>query len=92
MEMFDPLCCDLYNNIDNSPDSFKLATLCWCAKETAFKSLQQVEVDFIEHLHILPFVLSDEGEMSLRETKTPLQQVFCINYQITDDYIITWNE
>jgi len=69
-----------------------LATVCWCAKETAFKSLQQAEVDFINHLHILPFELSDKGIFSIKETKTPLQQIFIINYQITEDFIITWKE
>ena len=69
-----------------------LATLCWCAKETAFKALQQPEVDFIEHLHILPFVFSDEGLLTLTETKTLRQQTFFINYKIAENCIIAWKE
>ena len=69
-----------------------LATICWCAKETAYKVLQQTEVDFINHLHILPFILSDNGILTLKETKTSMQQTFYINYQINEDYIITWKE
>ena len=69
-----------------------LSTLCWCAKETAFKALQQTEVDFIEHLHILPFTLSSRGVLLLKETKTSQQQTFNINYQIAENYIITWKE
>ena len=86
MEMFDLLNDTSHYNIET------LATLCWCAKETAFKALMQTEVDFIEHLHILPFTLSDKGEFSLKETKSPLQEVFNIKYHITEDYIITWKE
>ena len=67
-----------------------VATIFWCAKETAFKALQQAEVDFIEHLHILPFALSDEGILTLKETKTPSEQVFSINYKIAENYIIAW--
>ena len=73
-------------------NSNKLATLCWCAKETAYKALQQTEVDFIDHLHILPFAFSAKGCFFLKETKTPMQQVFNINYQVNEDFIITWKE
>ena len=76
----------------NSGMQEKLATICWCAKETAYKALQRTEVDFINHLHILPFSLSDNGSFYLKETKTPIQQIFSINYQITEDYTITWKE
>ena len=86
MEMFDLLQDSSYNSINT------LATLCWCAKETAFKALWQTEVDFIKHLHILPFTLSGKGTFFLKETKTPDQVVFNIKYQITEDYIITWKE
>ena len=68
------------------------ATLCWCAKETAFKALQQTNVDFIEHLHIEPFTVSDKGILKLKETKTPQQQTFYIDYQINENYIIAWKE
>ena len=78
------------NNLGCIPDHADLATLCWCAKETAFKALQQAEVDFIEHLHILPFALSDEGFLTLKETKTPSKQTFIINYKIAENYIIAW--
>jgi len=68
------------------------ATLCWCAKETAFKALQQTSVDFIEHLNIEPFIISDKGVLKLKENKTPQQQTFYINYQINENYIIAWKE
>ena len=77
-------------NTEPVPCRSDLSTLCWCAKETTFKALQQTEVDFIEHLHILPFTLSDEGFLAIKETKTPRQQIFIINYKIADNYIITW--
>ena len=70
----------------------ELATVCWCAKETAYKAMKQTEVDFIRHLHILPFELSENGILLLKETKTPLQQTFYINYQINEDYIIAWKD
>ena len=83
---------NLYNNDIIISEYSKLSTVCWCAKETAYKALQQSEVDFIEQLHIMPFVLSDNGAFTLKETKTPLQQTFDIYYQITEDYVLTWKE
>jgi len=67
-----------------------LATICWCAKETAFKALQESAVDFIKHLHIQPFILSEKGMLSVEETKTNQRKTYHIHYQTTDDYIITW--
>lgn len=76
---------------DNNPQNrIELATVCWCAKETAYKSLQQSEVDFIDHFHIQPFILSKKGSFLLHETKTPEQNTFLIHYRITEDYILTW--
>lgn len=83
-----------YNQADNNkhPIHVDLATLCWCAKETAYKALLQTEVDFIDHLHILPFTYSEKGTLFLKETKTLQQERFQINYQMTEKYIITWKE
>jgi len=89
LEMFDSLRDNL--QADNDKLS-KLATICWCAKETAYKALQQTEVDFIDHLHIQPFIFSGNGILALKETKTTSRQTFYINYQITEDYVLTWKE
>ena len=75
---------------DKLPEKADHATICWCAKETAFKALQQTEVDFIKHLHIEPFTLSKSGILKLKETKTPQLQTFDINFEVTENYIITW--
>ena len=69
-----------------------LAAICWCAKETAFKALQENEVDFISHFHIAPFAISDKGIIRLKETKTTKQKIFPIHYQVTDDFILTWKD
>ena len=91
-EMFDTLHDNVRVSNEKLSEQAKLATICWCAKETAYKALRQTEVDFIDHMHILPFTLSGEGALSLKETKTSLQQTFKINYQITKEYIFTWKE
>jgi len=85
---------DSMNQTGSNPSSLQtaLATICWCAKETAYKALQEIEIDFIKHLHIEPFTLSEKGIISLKETKTDKQTTLQIHYQLTDDYIITWFE
>lgn len=103
LEMFIPLYKDKQRNVQpatgeqagskqksNRQCCNELATLCWCAKETAYKALNQSEVDFIGHLHIQPFILSEKGIFLLKETRTPQQETFFIHYRITEDYIITW--
>ena len=74
------------------PFQSALATICWCAKETAYKALQAADIDFVKHLHIEPFSLSEKGTIFLKETKTPNQTTFEIYYQLTDDYVIAWGK
>ncbi len=47
------------------------------------------DVDFIDHLHISPFLLSGEGMIHSVETKRKRQQ-FSLNYRIHDDYVLVW--
>ena len=92
LELFDSLRSEKPASFDNHSKQTKLATICWCAKETAYKALGLTEVDFINHLHILPFTFSCKGTFALQEKKSPNHEIFNINYQVTEDYIITWKE
>ena len=92
LDMFALLDDKAQDNSEKKITNEQLATICWCAKETAYKALQQTEVDFIDHLHLSPFIISAKGNLSIKETKTPSQQTFRINYHIEDDYILTWKE
>ena len=78
--------------LDQLKMSSTLATVCWCAKETVFKALQESEVDFIKHFHVAPFTLSEQGTLFLKETKTLEQTTYPIYYQVTDKFILTWTE
>lgn len=62
----------------------------WCAKETLFKIIDQEEVDFQKHLHVLPFLYAPEGVFIVRETRTPACQEFQLAYKVTTDYVMTW--
>jgi len=67
-----------------------LATICWCAKETAFKALQESNVDFIQDFHIAPFTFSDKGVIRLKETKTAAKKTYSIHYLVKDEFVMTW--
>ncbi|MDR0699768.1 MAG: 4'-phosphopantetheinyl transferase superfamily protein [Tannerella sp.] len=69
-----------------------IATICWCAKETAFKALGAADVDFSEHFNIENFTFSKEGVLFLKEKRTEQCRRFRINYRISDEYILTWKE
>jgi len=80
----------LSDNDQPAAGQLTCATLCWCAKETAFKALHEPEVDFIKHLHISPFTLSGKGVFLLTETKTPHPKTCLIHYQITENFVISF--
>ena len=62
----------------------------WSAKETMFKMMSQADVDFLEHLQILPFVPAGSGEMKAYEYRTEKHQSFCISYDTHADYVLTF--
>lgn len=71
-------------------DSTWSMLLHWSAKETLFKSLDRSEVDFKEHLHILPFIPQSEGTFLAFEYKSADKKQFCIHYLIHPDFVMTW--
>lgn len=64
--------------------------LYWSAKETMFKCLNATEVDFREHLHIFPFVVSSEGVFNAVEYRTRQNLHFEIHYRICPDFVLTY--
>lgn len=81
--------CD-HKNAGNKTmaDAMEAATICWCAKETAYKVLGETEVDFAGHLCIEPFSPAKKGVLILNERRTEQKLSFKINYQITKDFIL----
>lgn len=78
-------------NVLKSIPSADVATLFWCAKETAFKMLKCEGVDFIKHLHILSCSVKEQsGTLIISETKTEKQQSFEIDFEISDNCVLTW--
>ena len=62
----------------------------WSAKETMFKLMNQSDVDFLDHLHILPFVPSESGEMEAVEYRTEMHLSFQVSYCTHPNYVLTF--
>lgn len=62
----------------------------WSAKETMFKLMNQSDVDFLDHLHILPFVPSESGEMEAVEYRTEMHLSFQVSYYTHPNYVLTF--
>ncbi len=71
-------------------DSTWSLLLHWSAKETMFKSIDDCEIDFRKHLHILPFNVNDTGSFESIEYKTVNQYKFHINYLLNPEFVLTW--
>lgn len=57
----------------------------WCAKEAAFKYLDEQGVDFTKHLHVQPFNVASAGTFLVGEQKTTQQQTLTAHYQLLPD-------
>lgn len=62
----------------------------WSAKETMFKMMEESEIDFKKHLHILPFKPQEKGIFQAYETKSERRKTFQIHYEILPDAVLTW--
>ncbi len=63
----------------------------WSAKETLFKLMNTAEVDFIEHLHILPFTPTESGCFQAREYRTEELRTYEMHYLTHPDFVLTWS-
>lgn len=71
-------------------DEIYALLLHWSAKETLFKLMGTEEVDFIRHLHVLPFTPMEEGEFEACEYRTGQQGHYRIHYVTHSDFVLTW--
>ena len=73
-----------------SGDEIYALLLHWSAKETMFKLMKDEAVDFIKHLHILPFVPEESGTFHACEYSSGQEQKFLIHYDTHSDYVLTF--
>ena len=73
-----------------SGDEIYALLLHWSAKETMFKLMKDEAVDFIKHLHILPFVPEESGTFHACEYRSGQELEFLIHYDTHLDYVLTF--
>lgn len=64
--------------------------VCWCAKEALFKVVDLPEMDFLEHLHILPFSYAPSGLLTAYESRSEHHQTFTFQYEVTEAFVWVW--
>lgn len=47
------------------------------------------DVDFREHLHVIPFTPDEQGVFSAAEYRTAEKQIFQIYYYLFSDFVLT---
>lgn len=62
----------------------------WSAKESLFKCMDAVGVDFIEHLHIHPFLPAVQGRFLAHESRTPFLRQYIVHYLLHPDFVLTY--
>ena len=61
----------------------------WSAKETMFKCMNASDVDFREHMRVLPFSVGESGIFSAEEYRTAEKRKFAIHYYLSSDFVLT---
>lgn len=62
----------------------------WSAKETMFKVLDCREVDFLQHLKVVPFQLAPSGTFRGESFRLEREQCFAIHYLIHPEFVCTY--
>ncbi|MDR0349473.1 MAG: 4'-phosphopantetheinyl transferase superfamily protein, partial [Tannerella sp.] len=66
--------------------------VCWSAKETAFKAMQQRVVDLQTNIHIISFQDNgNRGMLTLKETFTQMQANYRVEYRIAPEFVLTYS-
>ena len=80
---------DEWVSIESGDEVYALL-LHWSAKETMFKLMEDEAVDFIDHLHILPFQPQASGVFKAHEYRSEKEQEFLVHYDTHPDYVLTF--
>lgn len=62
----------------------------WSAKETMYKLMDDVGVDFVDHLRIFPFIPQQAGSFDACEYHSEKNRQFHIHYVTHPDYVLTF--
>lgn len=62
----------------------------WSAKETMFKVMDCSEVDFLEHLKVVPFPLASSGSFRGESFRLEEKRHFMIHYLIHPEFVCTY--
>ncbi|MGL6269572.1 MAG: 4'-phosphopantetheinyl transferase family protein [Chitinophagaceae bacterium] len=77
-------------NNDDPASVFLLPTLLWSAKESVFKWYGSGQVDFSEHIRLLPFELTTIGSIPVNFCKPEDSIVFPVRYKIFGNLCLSW--
>jgi len=62
----------------------------WGAKESIYKLHGLGELDFREHIHVLPFSLEKKGILTARLLKQGVQETFTVSYERLENHMLVW--
>lgn len=78
-----------YANLNDKKNPAELYVL-WCAKESMYKLYSQKQLNFKNHLHVLPFEFKDAGKLVGIISKGTYHSELEIGYEQLDDYMIAY--
>lgn len=78
------------NSLNDSQQLLQLH-IYWTAKEALYKAYGRKQLDFRKHIHITPFDRAQQqGQLQGQIIKNDIRQTFQLEYQIIDDYVLTF--
>lgn len=76
---------------DSRTSTLYYMLLHWSAKETLYKLMGEEEVDFREHLRIMPFHLQQQGDFVAGAYKSFPPASYQVCYMVHPDFVCTWS-
>jgi enterobactin synthetase component D len=77
-------------NMNEPASSYLLPTLLWSAKESVFKWYGSGQVDFSEHIRLMPFELTISGAIPVNFCKSLDPIAFPVQYKIFGNLCLSW--
>ena len=80
---------DEKNSLFKGTENLVVVASLVCKKKPCLKCMNASDVDFREHLHVMPFTPDEQGVFSAAEYRTAEKQIFQIYYYLFSDFVLT---
>ena len=80
------------NEVNDAANDIVKLCIYWCAKESLYKIYGKRNLFFNDHLQVMPFVLSESGNLIGKILLPEIEMICHLRYLIKEDFVIVYTD